>query len=245
MKALDPIRIVPLRLEEAVAPVGVPNLKYRGGPLLTSAQVFLFFWGDAWKQDPLAGLMRQLNDFFEYVVTSPLIDQLGEYGVPDDTIGYRAPAGAIALMSTPPSNVQDSDIQQLVQEEIASDPAVAQPTPNTVYFVFLPPGVSSGLDGGSSCVNFCGYHNAIDGQVFYAVMPYPDCSGCAGGGAVFDAMTVTSSHELCEAITDPVPGQSYYDDQNGEIGDICAWQTKRLGQYMVQTEWSNQQGRCV
>ena len=63
--------------------------------------------------------------------------------------------------------------------------------------------------------------------------------------AVLDALTSTSSHELCEAITDAVPGQGYYDDQNGEIGDICAWQTKRLGQYLVQLEWSNAHGTCI
>lgn len=244
MKAADPIRIVPLR-HEAIAPVVTPGLTYRGGPLLTSPQVFLFFWGDAWQQDSQSGLMRQLNDFFEYVVTSPLIDQLAEYSVPDFAIGRGSRTGAIALTTTPPASVQDSDLQRLIQEEIASDPAVAQPTPNSLYFVFLPAGVSAGLDGSTSCVNFCGYHNAINDQIYYAVVPYPDCGGCTGGDAVLDAMTSVSSHELCEAITDPVPGAGWYDDTNGEIGDICAWQTRRLGQYMVQLEWSNQQGRCV
>jgi hypothetical protein len=43
-----------------------------------------------------------------------------------------------------------------------------------------------------------------------------------------DALTSTSSHELCEAITDPIPGQGWYDDANGEIGDICAWKSKNL-----------------
>jgi hypothetical protein len=82
-------------------------------------------------------------------------------------------------------------------------------------------------------------------DLYYAVMPYPGCSGCAGGLALLDALTSTSSHELCEAITDPVPGEGWYDDQNGEIGDICAWRTRRLGDYTVQLEWSNQQGACV
>lgn len=50
----------------------------------------------------------------------------------------------------------------------------------------------------------------------------------------FDALTVTASHELCEVITDPIPGQGWYDNQNGEIGDIYAWQTKKIGQYTVQ-----------
>ena len=67
-------------------------------------------------------------------------------------------------------------------------------------------------------------------------MPYPGCLGCTGNLAPLDALTSTSSHELCEAITDPIPGQGWYDDANGEIGDICAWKTKQLGAYTVQME---------
>ena len=58
-------------------------------------------------------------------------------------------------------------------------------------------------------------------------------------------MTAISSHELCEAITDPVPGTGWYDDTNGEIGDICAWNFKTVAGYTVKLEWSNQQGKCV
>jgi hypothetical protein len=67
----------------------------------------------------------------------------------------------------------------------------------------------------------------------------------------YDCVTITgtlrdaSSHELCEAITDPIPGQGWYDDTNGEIGDICAWQTKKVGDYTVQLEWSNQANQCL
>jgi hypothetical protein len=61
----------------------------------------------------------------------------------------------------------------------------------------------------------------------------------------FDALTGTSSHELCEAITDPVPGSGWYDNANGEIGDICAWNFKKVAGYTVQLEWSNVQGKCV
>jgi hypothetical protein len=56
---------------------------------------------------------------------------------------------------------------------------------------------------------------------------------------VLDALTSTSSHELCEAITDAIPGRGWYGDANGEIGDICAWKTKTIGNYTVQLEWSN------
>ena len=31
----------------------------------------------------------------------------------------------------------------------------------------------------------------------------------------------------------------------GEIGDICAWKTKTIGQYTVQLEWSNKNKSCM
>jgi hypothetical protein len=244
MRPPNPIQIVPLRTE-ALAPVGTPRLTYRGGPLLTAVEVFIFFWGDAWTSEPRATLMGQLNDFFEFVVTSPLIDQLAEYNVQDYAIGHGMRTGAIALATAPPTTVTDADVQAMIKDQIASNPAVAQPTPNSLYFVFLPPGVTSDLQGSSSCTAFCGYHNNVD-SVYYAVMPYLDCGGCMVGGlSVLDAFTTTASHELCEALTDPIPGASWYDDSNGEIGDICAWRTKKLGDFTVQLEWSNAQGQCI
>ena len=109
----------------------------------------------------------------------------------------------------------------------------------------LQPGTKVVQGGGASCQVFCGYHNDISDQIFYAVMPYPGCTGCTGTLDPFAALTSTSSHELCEAITDAIPGQGWYDDSNGEIGDICAWKTKTVGKYAVQLEWSNKANKCV
>jgi hypothetical protein len=244
MAAANPIQIVPLRDYALAAPVTAAKLTYRGGPLLPAVQVFNFFWGTAW-QGLQAALVQEINQFFDFVLTSALMDQLAEYSVPGSSIGHGSRAGAVILSTDPPSAIADADIQKLIQQEISSDAAVPQPTPNSLYYVFLPPGVTVTLDGSASCSNFCGYHSDINGTIFYAVMPYPDCSGCTGTLAVLDALTSTSSHELCEAITDPVPGQGWYDDQNGEIGDICAWKTKQLGPYTVQLEWSNSAGNCL
>jgi hypothetical protein len=244
MAATNPIQIVPLHDHALAAPVTAARLTYRGGPLLSSVQVFNFFWGTAW-QGPQAALVQEINQFFDFVLTSALMDQLAEYGVPGRAIGHGSRTGAVILSTDPPSAIADADVQQLIQQEISTDAAVPPPTPNSLYFVFLPPGVTITLDGAASCSNFCGYHSDINGTTFYAVMPYPDCSGCTGTLAVLDALTSTSSHELCEAITDPVPGRGWYDDQNGEIGDICAWKTKRLDSYTVQLEWSNSAGQCL
>ena len=245
MAARNPIQIVPLRADALAAPIAPARLTYRGGLLLTSVQLFTFFWGTAWQQDPQAGLVSQINECFDFILTSALMDQLAEYSVPGSAIGHGSRTGAIILSTDPPSMLADTDIQQLIQQEISSDAAVPQPTANSLYYIFLPPGVTVTLDGSASCSNFCGYHSDVNAQIFYAVMPYPDCVGCTGAASVLDALTSTSSHELCEAITDPIPGQGWYDDQNGEIGDICAWQTKKLGPYTVQLEWSNKAGRCI
>jgi hypothetical protein len=244
MAAAKPIQIVPLHGDALAAPVSAAHLIYRGGPLLQTTQVFVVFWGTAW-EGAQAPLVQQLNQFFDFVLTSALIDQLGEYSVPGKSIGHGSRTGSVILSTDPPPTIADAAIQAFIQQEIASGSAVPQPTADTLYFIYLPPGVTISLDGGTSCSNFCGYHSDVNGRIFYAVMPYPDCSGCIGGLSVIDSLTSTSSHELCEAITDAVPGQGWYDDQNGEIGDICAWKTKRLGAYTVQLEWSNKAGQCI
>jgi hypothetical protein len=247
----DPIRIVGLHVpDEITAPTAAapapPQLTYRGGPLLSSVKVFTVFWGQAWSQAPQSDLPGQLNAFFDFVLTSELMDQLAEYNVGTYTIGHGTRIGTATVTSPPLRTVaSEGAIQHMLRQEIAVNSAFPQPDVNTLYFVYLPPGVIAVQGGSKSCQAFCGYHNNFNGQLTYAVMPYPGCGGCTGNLATLDALTSTSSHEMCEAITDTIPGQGWYDDHNGEIGDICAWKTKKLGQYTVQLEWSNRANACV
>jgi hypothetical protein len=242
-----PIRVVPMHRPEAAAAAAAatPHLTYRNGQLLTAVQVFTVFWGSAWQQSSNSDLLNQINQFFDYVLSSQLIDQLSEYSVPGQAIGHGSRIGTTVLTSTDPgASVQDSVIQELLQQQIGAGTLPATNL-NTLYFVFLPEGVQVAQGNSSSCQSFCGYHDSFGSNVYYAVMPYPGCSGCTGGLAVFDALTSTTSHELCEAITDPIPGQGWYDDNNGEIGDICGWKTRTLDKYTVQLEWSNKADSCV
>jgi hypothetical protein len=251
----DAIRIVPLHLPDAIktppadavpaAAAFPPWLTYRNGPLISTVEVFTIFWGPTW-QSAQAPLATQINGFFDFILTSPLIDQLAEYSVGSYKIGHGKRTGT-ATIATPAPKRSESDtaIQHMLQTEISSNSAIPSPSPNTLYFIYMEPGVKVVQGGSASCTGFCGYHNDISGQIFYAVMPYPGCNGCTGGLAILDALTSTSSHELCESITDPIPGQGWYDDTNGEIGDICAWKAKKIGTYTVQLEWSNKQNNCV
>ena len=252
------IRIVPLlepqkERRKIVHPPPPTGLTYRNGPLITSVQIKTIFWGAAW-QGPQAALLTQINQFFQFIVTSSYIDQLSEYNVAGFAIGHGALAGSQTItIPAPAVATSDADIQNLISTHASllspRHPPPPPPVNNTLYFVFLPPGIQVSMGGGTSCgaVNgFCGYHGVIAGTTLYAVVPYPGCSGC--GSTIYkpiDAITMFSSHELAEAITDPLPGHGWYNDTLGEIGDFCNQQPKQLGGYNVQKLWSNRQNACV
>jgi hypothetical protein len=240
----EAIRVVPIHhlpLERTIE----ARLTYRGGVLIHSAKVFTVFWGQSWADAANAkALVAAMNKFFGDILVSPLIDQLSEYDVSGQTIGHGKLIGSKVITTNAPSrSISDSAIQKALKNWIVSK-TVPPNDSNTIYFIFLEPGIVSVMGGSRSCQSYCGYHNHA-GNIYYAIMPYPGCAGCLGGLATMDALTGTSSHELCEAITDPVPGTGWYDDTHGEIGDICAWQFKQVAGYTVQLEWSNQRNQCV
>jgi hypothetical protein len=250
----DSVRVVPIHVPDEIGVVGapvlagpVPQLTYHNGHLLGSVEVFTIFWGKAWTTASKKTLAGQINNFFDTILDSPLIDQLGEYSVAGQVIGHGTRVGSATVTSPSLSHsISDGALQHFLQHQVGSNPSVPQPTPNTLFFIYLPPGISVAQGGARSCQAFCGYHNDIAAQLYYAVMPYPGCGGCSGGLAPLDALTATSSHELCEAITDAVPGRGWYDDSgNSEIGDLCAWKTKKVAGSTVQLEWSNKAGACV
>ncbi|MGI8551488.1 MAG: hypothetical protein ACR2PL_11995 [Dehalococcoidia bacterium] len=253
-----PRRIVPVLSPEEHASMQAiahrAHLTYHAGKLLTAVEVYTIFWGTAWQQPEQSGLIPRLNQFFDTILTSSLIDLLHEYNVPGQMIGHGKRIGTTTLASEPGQlqaggsrEVTDQAVQQALQMWIANG-TVPQPTANTLYFVYLPPRVTSLLDNVGSCQpgGFCGYHHDINGSIFYAVEPFITCAGCEFGSGIFDSLTKVSSHELCEAITDPA-GTGWFDDMTGgnEIGDICNSTVQKLGQYTIQAEWSNHAKRCV
>src|SRR3981189_2987185 len=105
-----PIRVVPLHRPEAqrIAAAARPQLPYRGGPLLTAPAAFPLFRGAEWKQTAQSEILTNMNLFFDYILTSELMDQLGEYGVPGKNIGHGKRTGTATLTSPAPnSSVED------------------------------------------------------------------------------------------------------------------------------------------
>jgi len=114
----------------------------------------------------------------------------------------------------------------------------------TVYGVYLPQGTTSTLGQYGSCRSYCGYHSSYTYNgttILYAVFPYEDCSGCSlSGKTVVDMETIVTSHEIREAITDPV--NAWWESSSGYEGDDkCAWHNlyQQSGGAWVQPEYSN------
>ena len=97
----DCVRVVPLVTPELAQRTAAARqsaqLVYNDGPLITNAQVFVAYWGTAWQQPAFAAMIPEINKFFDYVLTSPLLDQLAEYSVPQYSIQHGKRIGSVAL----------------------------------------------------------------------------------------------------------------------------------------------------
>ena len=162
--------------------------------------------------------------------------------------------------------LQDSSIQSELVAQIGAG-ALPAPDANTLYMLYFPPGCVIGSNGSSSCVSggFCAYHGTLTrlGQrVFYGVVPdFGPGSGCdlgCGNGTTFQNLCSASSHEIGEAITDAEvglatvlgPPLAWYDQNNGENGDMCNAVQGTITSisdgtpYTVQQLYSVQTGLC-
>jgi hypothetical protein len=230
-----------------------PHLNYYGGPVLGAVKVWTVFWGSGVKYQ------SELNDFYGKVTDSPYFDWLSEYNTPKQSIGRGSFGGSVVDANAPKSSTIDDSA---IQNELASLIHAGKLPPsdgNNLYMVHFPPGVTITQGGSQSCQEFCAYHGTfnLDGKMtFYGVMPDEGgacATGCIDGLDQLGVTTVASSHELIEAVTDAGvglattngPPLAWYDQTNGEIGDICAGQAATISGYSIQLEWSNSHGKCI
>lgn len=258
----QPTRTVPIFWEPAVLQDGTPESVSPN----FNALVTRFF------QD--VGGHALYNDLTQYYASnsSPnnfIVNASGVLQAIVDTSPYPAATGGCAADSVV-NCITDDQLQAEITSQIA---AAGLPTDlRTVYPVFTDPMESSCIDAhtcyhpdGLSDTNwvYCAYHGEFDtpsGPVIYANLPYLNSNsisvqGCVhqalpNGEAGFDYESAAISHEFSEAITDPIPGQGWYDPNFGEIADICdpqyesfpAWNTHP---YKVEKNWSNATHSCV
>jgi hypothetical protein len=215
-----------------------PWLLHHGGPVLSNVKVEVIFWGAWWQQTAQVGLTTNIANFFVFILNGRLMDLLAEYGVSGYPIGHGQYSSS-TIIATPGftnNSVSDTDIKNLL-----SGPSNA----NTLYFVYLPPGVVFTSNAGASCADYCGYHGQTGSSGFYAVVPYPNCAGCSFGSNIGDSLTAISSALLCNAVTNPA-GNGWYDKNspNSEVATICNGYVATFNGFRIHAAWSNRLHTC-
>lgn len=175
-----------------------------------------------------------------------------EYGV-----GTATAAAPVHLAQTGPQQIDDAAIQAWLAAELVSNDGFIAPTPGAIYMLFYPASTIVTFDSQESCFTVGAYHNStiVAGvNVVYAVVP--ECA--SEDKTVLQTTTGAASHEMIEAVTDPLPltptpGYSGLDSRHvydqvvlggGEVADMCAqWPASFYVPdgfpYMVQRVWSN------
>jgi hypothetical protein len=238
----------PTSVGSAFGAGAVSRVVYQGGPVIGAVRVLPIYWGAAWSTAENTQLAAQLDGFLTFLVTSTLMDMLAEYSTAARPISRGARLASVRIPGSEPGDgavVTDAQVQQALVDWAANG-AIAAPTPNTLYFLYLPPGVVSvDQNGLSSCAQMCSYHGALGTIGYYAVIPYLNCPACMVPSGLFDTLTMCSSHEFCEAVTDPRLDGWKDPTNNNEIADLCQNQTARINGFLLQAAWSNAQGACA
>lgn len=245
--------------EFAGAGGGGGNLLNHGGPTITGARVVAIFWGPSWSSaDPMSTSLTKYIAAYGNTGEYNVITQYS--GIQQSSLGADTPA-AWYDSSQPPTNVTDSIVQGEVLKFLGQSGVSFDAS--AIYEVFLPSGVYSSDGSSTSCggtsLQYCAYHSNFTssyGNVKYASMPYPSCSGCQSTGFT-DTQNFEHfiSHETREAVTD-ADGSAWYDRRGYEADDKCAWTPapfadSATGQnadgtaFAYQYEWSNAVSGCV
>jgi len=234
---------------------------YYGGPLLTSVKIYAVFWGAKVN----ANTQTKMGAFYTALTDSDYLDFLNQYSTPTIKIGRGTYVGSTVIK---PKNVAKHLMQADVEAELLNqidNGTLAKPDANSLYIIHFPPGIVINAFGGDSCQTWCGDHEAIKnnpkyGNIAYAMIPDLGgaCSfGCYADGTPLGSMTIVTSHEIAEAITDPVsPGVNepnafpagWISAGQAEIGDLCVGGKSTLnttsGNYTIQNEWDNSKNNC-
>lgn len=271
-------------LTPGTAPAGA-HLTYYGGPVISNVHIVEVLYGSGSYDPQIAGTSTPtLGNFFNDITNSGFISLLTQYSTDitstpgtNQTIGTGTFDGVYQITPSPANSGSTIDDTQVQAELIAQITAGHLPAPvldaagdvNTVYMIYFPPGVTTTDAGTSSCVTggYCAYHGATTNTynglnllygIFPDMQPGSGCySGCGSSPTVFGNYTSVSSHELAEAITDPMAALAFtlaspvawYDSVNGEIGDIC---NQQQGSYLangttytIQYEFSDAANNCA
>jgi hypothetical protein len=237
-----------------------PRFHDYGGPVIPNVEVVDVFWNSSLDHQ------GELASFFSGVLDSPYVDWLREYDTPAQSIGRGTFVTSFVddVATTDHTVIHDADIERELSRLLDANLIPANDGVNRLYMVYLPSNTTTKMGDAISCVDFCAYHYAYrhaGKNVYYGVIPGVENAQCAGGCTLPDdpmgTLTVLSSHELIEAITDPAnglvaPGATLVAPMGwgdtttgGEIADACQGKFGHVAGYLVESGWSNAANGCV
>jgi len=225
-------------LEDRVVPAAPVYESYFGGSVIKNIEVQPIYYGSSWNTT-YASLQTQIDTFFNFLVTSQYMSLMNQYGVSDGaTATSHVDTSGPSEGNIDDSNNAQSPFLTSLNNALASN-SVVSPAANVLYYFIVPPGVTVTEQNGESgqpVTNVLGYHSnftaTVNGkgvQVNYAVTPVPLADNPSTPD--FNSFTVTASHEVAEAATDPVPvnapgslGYTWTNanpSEQGEVADVA------------------------
>jgi hypothetical protein len=242
----------------------LPQVDYNGGRVLENPKIVTVTFAN---DDPT--MVARVQQFGDVITTTPWWTAVSsEYcKKPSNTpcIGPGSSGGHVVVSDAPAANYSDSSVggastlQDFIQQHVVGGgdggaaPDFPRPDADTLYVIYFPPNVTITLDGSPSCDSFGAYHNTTtlpDANDVPRAAPYAIIPRC---GTKESTTTVSASHEIIEAATDPDIGLnsiSYYMRDplwaiaGGEVGDLCegfgsSGTTTTESTFVVQRSWSN------
>jgi hypothetical protein len=249
-----------------------PQVPKNAGDSLHNLQLFTITFDGYVHRD-------SVERFGDWIVGSSWLDAVGS----DFNVHSGTHVAKVHLAETAPRAITDDQIQQFLTSKLndgtllppgASIPGTADVVTEPLYVIYYPANVTISLPSGpgqtyQSCREFGGYHEyfhytpaagagGLAANVAYAVLP---TCGSQGGMSELDGVTVSSSHEIIEAATDPYPWNGQGADTSGyalqdysspwtfipgEVGDLCvAHNIQDPSGFLVQQSWSNTAAAAV
>ena len=222
-------------------PPTLPQAVPHAGTILKNVQLVTISWSD-YSFAPLA------ESFGDFIVKSNWYKTVGEeYGV-----GPGKHLKPVELPERTPPSITDTQLRAFIKQKVL-DKTLPAPSPDnqTLYMFYFPRSTTITDDSGNNgtlCSQFAGYHR--QGVINPSRYTYAVIGDCGGGD---QEITITASHELIEAATDPYgpPSDGFYLDadvtdpweaENGqEVGDLCEYEPDMVseGGFPLQKSWSN------
>jgi hypothetical protein len=223
------------------------QLRNNGGSVLKNPTVVTITWAGDDKADILEGVGDTIGAGQYWK------DVASEYGVGPAVSGA---AYHVRLTDPAPASMTDKELDAFVNANVAKTEGGWPAATDAIYIVYLPKTTALMLSGKSACSQGVGgYHDSTkvnSKSTAYAIVPR-----C---GSDFEHITLSASHELAEAATDPYPRSrpawsgfrdedlawEFFQQFQSENGDACEfYRDSDLAPgesdltFTAQRQWSN------